>query len=42
MSACEEFNAVHKWTDEILGQIKRKKLSRDMGWYWHLLTCLHI
>lgn len=32
MSTHEEFNAAHKWTDEILGRIKRKKLSRDTGW----------
>lgn len=31
MSACEEFNAVHKWTDEILGQIKRKKTKERYG-----------
>lgn len=31
MSAREEFNAVHKWTGEIFGPIKRKKLRGDMA-----------
>lgn len=31
MSVHEECNAVHKWTDEILGRIKRKKAKQRYG-----------